>query len=166
MDAPVNLARRKLLSGKFGKQALIVRPPGATDEGLNGCTGCGDCVDICPTHILRMEEAKPIADFSAGECLFCGQCASACKEAVFDAEKASFAHRADIGSSCLAQNGVSCQSCRDSCPENAIAFRPRIGGPFYPVLNEVSCTGCGACVSVCPVSAIGVAERHGEHVYG
>ena len=35
-----------------------------------------------------------------------------------------------------------------------LRFTPRQGGVPVPQLEEDRCTGCGNCVSVCPVSAI------------
>jgi ferredoxin-type protein NapF len=65
-------------------------------------------------------------------------------------------------SDCLAARGVVCRSCGDSCPHAAIRFWPRIGGPALPEILDDACTGCGACVGVCPVSAIEVRERPDE----
>jgi ferredoxin-type protein NapF len=50
-------------------------------------------------------------------------------------------------------------SCRDACPEQAIVFRPRIGGVFVPDPTEEACTGCGACIAPCPTQAILLVER-------
>ena len=39
------------------------------------------------------------------------------------------------GEACFAARGVVCQSCGDACPEGAIRFRPRLGGPALPTLD-------------------------------
>ncbi|HXV30694.1 MAG TPA: 4Fe-4S binding protein, partial [Sinorhizobium sp.] len=97
-----------------------------------------------------------------GECNFCGNCMRACPEPVFEAvETRRFAHVVAIAESCLARNDVACQSCRDSCPELAIRFRPRTGGPFLPEVDGDLCSGCGACIGICPVGAIHTREREG-----
>ena len=67
--------------------------------------------------------------------------------------------RIAIGDLCLARSGVSCMACRDECEAGAIRFRPRLGGPFLPEIDQSLCTGCGNCVPVCPSSAIGL-EAH------
>jgi ferredoxin-type protein NapF len=64
-----------------------------------------------------------------------------------------------ISEVCLARAGVVCQACGDACPEQAIRFAPRRGGPSLPSLDEDRCTGCGDCVPTCPVGAIGLPER-------
>jgi ferredoxin-type protein NapF len=58
--------------------------------------------------------------------------------------------------SCLSHRGIDCQICRDGCPQDAIRFPPRPGGPFRPLVRADACTGCGVCVEACPVSAIGL----------
>ncbi|ACI56208.1 4Fe-4S ferredoxin iron-sulfur binding domain protein [Rhizobium leguminosarum bv. trifolii WSM2304] len=66
----------------------------------------------------------------------------------------SLPHTAMVTEACLSRRGVACRSCDESCPENAIRFRPRIGGPFLPEIDETLCTGCDACLAICPVGAI------------
>nr|WP_181701664.1 4Fe-4S dicluster domain-containing protein [Chthonobacter albigriseus] len=61
---------------------------------------------------------------------------------------------ASIGQGCLPQRGVDCQLCRDACPADAIRFRPRRGGPFLPEVSAAACTGCGACLAMCPTGSI------------
>jgi len=112
-------------------------------------------VDACPTSIISIRGGIPVLDFRQGECTFCGQCAERCPERVFPPEPATqFQHHAAIGGNCLAMNRVDCQACRDVCQPMAIRFRPQRGGPFRPSLDEAACTGCGACVAVCPASAV------------
>ncbi|RDL48207.1 Electron transport complex subunit RsxB [Ensifer sp. M14] len=152
----------------LGRQAVRKRvlPPGVTLESLTACTGCGRCVEHCPTHIISLRDERPTLDFSGGECTFCGDCARVCPEPVFAVLGSTrLAHVVAIGDGCLARNNVACQSCRDACPEEAIRFRPRAGGPFLPDVNVDSCSGCGACIGVCPVSAIGIVERHEEDIH-
>ncbi|MFN3884656.1 MAG: 4Fe-4S dicluster domain-containing protein [Rhodocyclaceae bacterium] len=60
-----------------------------------------------------------------------------------------------IGPACIAyaQNTV-CRSCGDACDAAAIRFSPRLGGAALPVVLAERCTGCGACLPVCPAGAI------------
>ncbi|MDK1493611.1 ferredoxin-type protein NapF [Sinorhizobium sp. 7-81] len=161
--AVATISRRNLLFGRNASEAERICPPGVTLENLAVCTGCGRCVDACPTNIISLAAERPSLDFSVGECTFCGDCRRACPEPVFQpADVKRFAHAAAIADHCLAKNNVACQSCRDSCPEEAIRFQPRTGGPFLPVVNEDACSGCGACVGICPVGAVQVAARTGE----
>lgn len=67
------------------------------------------------------------------------------------------AHIATVGPGCLAAAGTDCQLCRDACPEGAIAFVPRRGGPFLPSIRAALCTGCSDCLPVCPTAALHLA---------
>lgn len=159
-----SISRRDLLLGRSTAADIVICPPGATIEGLEAaCTGCGLCVERCPTGIVRLADGMPSIDFSFGECTFCGECSAVCPEPVFAASQTTrFPHVATIDDACLARRGVACQSCGECCPEQAIRFRPRIGGPFEPELKAELCSGCGACLTVCPVDAIGLAPRELE----
>lgn len=56
--------------------------------------------------------------------------------------------------SCVERQGVTCRRCAEACDREAIRFRLMVGGRAEPVLNADLCTGCGECLSCCPVSAI------------
>lgn len=94
-------------------------------------------------------------DFQQGECTFCYQCADACPEPLFLPKTEPAWHaRAVIDDRCLAMQNVDCRSCGDSCEPFAISFKLAVGRVAQPQIDTNSCTGCGACVSVCPTSAI------------
>ena len=67
---------------------------------------------------------------------------------------------------CLAQRGIACMSCRDNCPEDAIRFKPRAGGPFLPDVETDTCSGCGECMSSCPADAIALVALADEAAHG
>ncbi|RJF94117.1 ferredoxin-type protein NapF [Sphingomonas cavernae] len=159
-------ARRAFLRGGVQAEPAL-RPPWALDEPnfLVACDGCGVCIEACPEHVLaRSEGGYPVFDPMLGECLFCEACVTACIPRALDKTQAQPAWRlkAGIASTCLAKNGVTCFSCRDACGEMAIRFRPAQGGAA-PELDTDRCTGCGACVGICPVSAISLARPENPH---
>jgi ferredoxin-type protein NapF len=152
------LSRREFLKGSRHSAAASIRPPGIVEAALAACTGCGACVEHCPTGIVHLAGGLPAIDFSAGECTFCGACSAHCPEPVFLQEPAvRFDHAVAIAASCLPFQRVDCQACRDACPTGAIRFRPVRGGPFVPDIAAEICTGCGACIAVCPVGAVATA---------
>lgn len=154
--APFSPARRAFLRGG-GPVVRRLRPPWAIAEArfLDLCTACDACVVACPEQVLhRGEGGYPVFEPHSGACVFCRKCVDACDTNALDGEPARpWAIRAEISSSCLTLNGVTCFSCRDACGETAIRFRPALGGARVE-LDASCCTGCGACLGVCPVSAI------------
>lgn len=42
------------------------------------CTGCGTCVDICPTAAIELDNDKAVVDASA--CVDCETCVDECPE--------------------------------------------------------------------------------------
>ncbi len=118
------------------------------------CTQCGDCARACPEGIiLRDAEGFPALDLSHGACSFCGDCAAACEpQALLPAR--GFAWRAEVGAGCLSLAGTGCRLCQDPCDQNAIRFRPMLGGRAQPEIDPAACTGCGACFAPCPVGAL------------
>lgn len=133
------------------------RPPW-TDEARVAaqCTSCGQCLSACPEAILVPGPARtPVVDFSRGACTFCGDCATACPEQVFrPPQEPPWTLRAHIGAGCLLAGGVECRSCTDACDSAALRYRRSAGTPGKIELSADDCTGCGACVALCPVGAI------------
>ncbi|ARU54194.1 periplasmic nitrate reductase maturation protein NapF [Oleiphilus messinensis] len=162
----VAITRRNLLRAKINpKQALL--PPWAMTEQADGffsrCTRCSECIQSCPESILEKGDGGfPRVNFRLGECTFCGLCEAQCPSGALDRRQGSepgtqcqpWDYVAEIQSQCLNLQGVVCQRCADPCESRAIHFTPRIGGPALPGIEPDLCTGCGACVSSCPVDAI------------
>ena len=132
---------------------------------LEACTRCGACVDACPQHVIaRGDGGFPGVDARLGECTFCAACAHSCPAPVFDLSRATpWPLRARIADTCLELKGVSCRLCDDACPTRALRFRPRAGGGADVRADPALCTGCGACVGLCPTGAIGLREETRPH---
>lgn len=157
----VDLSRRGFFRGRPRPRAEL-RPPWALVEEafIDHCTRCNECIKACPQGILIIGDGGyPTVVFSQGECTFCGDCAAKCQpKALFrlGPEQAAWNYKARIGEDCLPRQGVECRVCGDFCDSRAIRFPPRLGGSPVPEIDAEKCTGCGACVAPCPVSAISV----------
>lgn len=157
-------SRRNFLRGRVSVHDAQPRPPWAQPEAdfTRLCTRCGDCARACPTRIIRQGDGGyPTVDFAHGECTFCGDCVVACKTTALTREEGKMAWnlRAGIADTCLAARQIECRICGEQCGEGAIRFPPLLGGIARPILDSSRCTGCGACVAPCPVTAIAV-SRH------
>lgn len=110
--------------------------------------------------MVRGAGGFPRIDFlqGSGACTFCGECATACQPGALrrNEDAAPWRIKARMGASCLAQQNVVCRGCGDACDAGAIRFRPRLGGAALPEIDAGNCTGCGACMSVCPTKALNV----------
>lgn len=158
------LSRRALLFGRPAAEAAPLRPPWARPEAAfsQACTRCDDCIRACPESVLaRGRDGLPRFDPQAGECTFCGDCAAACQHDAFRArDEIPWQLRAHVADACLPARGVVCASCRDACPETAIRIPP--GARGAATVDAGACTGCGACVGVCPVGAVSLSASSVE----
>jgi ferredoxin-type protein NapF len=155
----VSLLRRDVLRGRLHSRARAV-PPGFIGDRPEVCSACHVCIDHCPTDIIVNDDGILSLDFSTGECIFCGECRVVCPASnELYAGNKGLSHIMKIGSQCLSYRGVDCQACRDHCAVNAIRILPRMGGPFVPEIAVDACTGCGACIAVCPTGAVSIEPR-------
>ncbi len=144
-----------------GQSAPPTRPPWAIDESdfIKQCTGCGDCTQSCPHHLIKPGRARyPVIDLSSGACDFCEACLKSCSSGALTASDSPWSIKAKIGNSCLTLNKVTCHTCKDECEPEAISFLLKAGGNLSIEVNQNNCTGCGACIAVCPASAITISK--------
>jgi len=153
--------RRNFLRGRFSanKTAVLLPWLKSSREFYSQCSRCMECQSSCPENIIATDDyGYPQINFKYGECVFCGECTKACPASLFvtDLNTRPWKYIASFGNTCLTIQGVSCQSCQDSCESRAIRFRYHVGLSPQPSLTADACTGCGACVSVCPTFAISI----------
>jgi NAD-dependent dihydropyrimidine dehydrogenase PreA subunit len=43
------------------------------------CTGCGECVDVCPAEVLELQDDKAVV-INEDECLECESCVETCEQ--------------------------------------------------------------------------------------
>ncbi|GAD79915.1 iron-sulfur protein NapF [Vibrio ezurae NBRC 102218] len=162
----VDLSRRKLFTRRTAQTNLVyetgTRLPWAKidAEFINGCTQCGQCLQACEANIIiKGSGGFPSIDFNKGECTFCQKCVQACPENIFrSTEEPAWNITAKINETCLASQNVECRTCTDECELSAIQFTFSVGHVPQPKLDSQLCNGCGACLSVCPVTAISMTD--------
>ena len=144
---------------------LVVRPPYGLSESLfqSECPACEShaCVTSCEEKILYIgADGTAQLSFASSGCTFCDACAQACESGVLDLLHSPYQEHIAAEFSiniqgCVAHNSVICFSCKEPCIDDAILFN----GMFNPVIDMNLCTGCGFCISVCPVDAIECSPR-------
>ncbi len=153
-----DLARRDLLRGYLTPVTAPIRPPGAIAEKnfLSLCTPCQDCASACPHDLIDHDKAgRPVMNFAQTTCVFCADCTRACKSGALDEQQARpWQVMAQINQDCLSRNGITCRTCGDHCDEQAISFELMTKGRSQPIINDDQCTGCGACMRICPNKSI------------
>ncbi|GIU50992.1 ferredoxin-type protein NapF [Shewanella sairae] len=157
----INQSRRRLF--RRNKRQAVRLPWADPDiEFTDLCTRCDKCIQACETQILiKGDGGFPEVDFSIDECTFCHRCVDACEEPLFTPlSSQAWQIKAHILESCMAYQGIWCQSCKDACDSRAINFTLAIGKAPLPDINIDACTGCGACVAPCPSNAIVIKETN------
>jgi len=187
-------SRRKFIYGVFASLGLaaflsaiesfrsvaVLRPPGAVseEEFLSRCIRCGRCVDVCPTHGIKLSgllesglgtpvmngycavylelvnpdpEKNLVFKINGSKGTPCLRCIDACPTGALtpiSVEEIKIGHAVINRKTCLSWNEVLCFRCVSTCPYNAVTI-VQGGGPS--VVRDV-CTGCSQCVYVCPTA--------------
>ena len=138
-------------------KSFIFPPYYENKEDFDKCIECKEkeCEKACEEKIITIENEKPIIKFGINGCTFCDKCALACSKDVLTLKNKKNKLNAEFiinTKKCLAWNNTLCFSCQDICSENAIIYK----GMFNPIIDLDKCSGCGFCISVCPIDAIEV----------
>ena len=144
------------------QQPLGPVPPWHQGQPLaEHCLDCAQpCVEACEPDIIRIHPESyefagiPYLDFSANGCTFCQACVEACPiELDISGPRPVIGEVQLNRTSCIAWNEIICMSCSDRCEYSAITTT----NMRQPQVNADNCTGCGMCVSACPVNALQIA---------
>jgi MauM/NapG family ferredoxin protein len=163
-----------------------LRPPGALAENrfAGVCVRCGNCVRVCPAHIIRTDFGghgvaswlTPVLSFEQDYCREdCHRCTQVCPSGAIARLTLAEKRRQVIGPAkvdleiCRLANGEECTACIASCPYAALVIVNNADGfSQRPGVELEKCTGCGSCEVACPVTprairvvprAEGVADR-------
>ena len=119
------------------------------------CIGYGDCVKVCPQDAITIENG--VARVNPRKCIGCGICVRECTNGIIRlvedtvrvvVECSNHDKGAQVRKYC--SNGcIGCMKCEKTCPNGAIKVKDNLATIDYSL-----CTGCGACVEVCPVHCI------------
>lgn len=120
-----------------------------------GCVGLGDCVDRCPFGAISMVDG--VALVNEHVCTGCGMCVATCPRGIIQMlpkdqtivvlcrnEATGRIARQQCKTAC-----VGCKRCEKQCPSDSIHV---ING--VAIIDESTCTRCGACIPVCPMHCI------------
>ena len=177
LSAIAGLSTLKMLASDTTDTTALnaVVPPGAAERSVfqSRCTGCGICVNSCPTGIIKPSVRElgvramlhPVLDFDRGACLYdCVKCTTVCPAGALEKLSPAAKHKQPIGkarivaSHCIEYTtGKGCGICARRCPVQAIKLLPvdenNRAGKTVRRLPEVDfdrCIGCGACHYYCP----------------
>lgn len=128
---------------------------GGTNSCRFGCLGYGDCVNVCPSDAIYIDNG--IAHVNTARCVGCGLCSNTCPKRIIrmvpqetstvvmcsNTQKGADARKA-CKNACIA-----CKKCEKTCPNGAITVINNLA-----VIDYEKCTNCGTCVKECPTGCL------------
>ncbi|MHC1773640.1 MAG: 4Fe-4S dicluster domain-containing protein [Flexilinea sp.] len=151
------------------ESSSVLRPPGSLRKGesapdtfLSLCTRCNQCVLTCPQNIIKpsiLESgwsgfSTPMIEFNGGFCdPKCNRCGIVCPSGAIPHFNISEKVREKIGlAHVYYPECTRCYLCVQTCPNQAfeeVTIEGKRG--IYPQVINDKCSGCGACLAVCPL---------------
>ncbi len=120
-----------------------------------GCVGLGDCVSHCAFGAITMVDGVAVVNDDA--CTGCTMCVAACPRGIIQMlpkdqtvvvmcrnEATGRRARLQCKTAC-----IGCKRCEKQCPSDSIHV---VNG--VAIIDETTCTRCGACIPVCPMHCI------------
>ncbi|HML67219.1 MAG TPA: RnfABCDGE type electron transport complex subunit B [Clostridia bacterium] len=131
-----------------------------------GCVGFGECLSVCAFGAIRMIDGIAVIDDDA--CTGCGMCVEVCPRNIIqmlpkDQTVVVMCRNEATGKRAVLQCKtacVGCKRCEKACPSDSIKVVKGVA-----IIDESTCTRCGACIPVCPMHCIvNFYERNMEDV--
>lgn len=96
-----------------GRRALAPSQPfGFAEVKDAGCTLCRSCVNVCPVHAFKLDEASQSLQFRHLSCVGCGLCEQACPEHVIALRREIYFDRSALEYLTVARDDmVACSAC-------------------------------------------------------
>jgi len=115
-----------------------------------GCIGFGDCVSVCPSSAICIENG--LARIDSRRCSGCAVCVKTCPVGVISVETepvhvAVLCKNTEKGAKLkgkCTKGCIGCMKCVKECPTEAITVSESLA-----VIDYSKCTGCGKCAEVC-----------------
>lgn len=119
------------------------------------CVGLGDCVNRCPFGAISMIQGVAVVNDDV--CTGCGMCVDTCPRGIIqmlpkDQTIVVLCRNEAIGRIARLQCKtacIGCKRCEKQCPSDSIHV---VNG--VAIIDETTCTRCGACILVCPMHCI------------
>ncbi|MGB5278421.1 MAG: 4Fe-4S dicluster domain-containing protein [Gammaproteobacteria bacterium] len=168
----VDANRRAFLRGAYltrqgrAEQARQHNPLGPAPPWHQGrslqqhCIDCAQpCVSACEQAIILIHPPQhslsgtPYLNFASAGCTFCRACVETCPLdiAIDDKPAPRIIGKLVLNrDTCIAWDDIICMSCCNRCDYKAIS----LAHYRRPQIDAEICTGCGMCVSACPVQAL------------
>jgi len=120
-----------------------------------GCVGYGECLSVCAFGAISMVDGIAMIDDDA--CTGCGMCVGVCPRNIIqmlprDQTVVVMCRNEAIGRIARLQCKtacIGCKRCEKECSTESIKV---VNG--VAVIDENTCTRCGACIPVCPMDCI------------
>ena len=120
-----------------------------------GCVGLGDCLNRCPFGAISLKDGVAVIDDEI--CTGCGVCVATCPRGIIQMLPKNqtivvMCRNKAIGRIARLQCKtacVGCKRCEKQCPSDSIHVVDGVA-----LIDESTCTCCGACILVCPMHCI------------
>jgi len=147
-------------------------PPGAESlkRFISRCTGCGMCMQVCPTGVIAYSKIEERSHgilqanlrYSRAFCEYeCNACTRVCPSGALNPLTVKKRQQTKIGEVNLNKDLCvvfdkyqACGACAEHCPTGAVRMEPYILNLSKPVIQPEYCIGCGHCEYVCPTRPI------------